>query len=147
MSGGCIHSDGANCAHQRGSLSRIYAKPRGVLSSARMCKLKKEIEKSVRMCSRRNDYERWFARDENDFWLSLFVVLWWLDFFYVWFEFFPWKKTPSLRVAVFFWKSCFFTREEKLKEGKMRKSKTKKKESNRDDWFLVFLICYLWWRD
>jgi hypothetical protein len=36
-------------------------------------------------------------------------------------------------VAVFFWKSCFFTREEKLKEGKMRKSKTKKKESNMDD--------------
>jgi hypothetical protein len=45
----------------------------------------------------------------------------------------------------FFLEELLFSSEEKLKEGRMRKSKTKtEKESNRDDWFLAFLIYYLW---
>jgi hypothetical protein len=42
----------------------------------------------------------------------------------------------------------FFPSEEKLKEERMGKSKTKtEKELNGNDWFLDFLICYLWWHD
>jgi hypothetical protein len=64
---------------------------------------------------------------------SLFMVTCFLGVL-VSFDFFPRKKIPSLCVAVFFWKSCFFIGEEKLKERRMGKSKTKtEKESNGDD--------------
>jgi hypothetical protein len=44
------------------------------------------------------------------------------------------EENSFLTCGSFFRKSCFFTGEEKLKERRMGKSKTKtEKESNRDD--------------
>jgi hypothetical protein len=53
------------------------------------------------------------------------------------------EENPFLACGSFVWKSCFFTGEEKLKERRMGKSKTKTKKNQTgmiDIWLSLFII-------
>jgi hypothetical protein len=47
-------------------------------------------------------------KESNDFWLSLFVIYGDVIRSSYLSCFFPWRKTPSVRVAVFFGRTVFF---------------------------------------